>query len=223
MAETIKETNDGLNEKYVSEEELNAAAVAPRVTLEKLEENIQSEVYFTAEEGVMGEKFIRRTGEVEDPAGQIPPALSLVTYCVLILRNGFSVTGISACASPENYDEKIGRRVARGDAVRQVWGLMGYELRSQLTHVAKINSTEDHLGESLTRLTAYGLGNQTALRMSDVDAILGHFTNSDNQEEGGTTFAQNTGNPESSPPEKNSNPFGSQRDYGDEAVEKGWG
>ena len=59
-------------------------------------------------------------------------ALKLLTFCVLVLRNGFTVTGQSACASPENFNAEIGRRIAREDAVRQVWPLMGYELRSSL-------------------------------------------------------------------------------------------
>jgi hypothetical protein len=51
---------------------------------------------------------------------------------VLVLRNGFTVTGESACASPENFDAEIGRKIARANAVQKVWPLMGYELRSKL-------------------------------------------------------------------------------------------
>lgn len=58
--------------------------------------------------------------------------LGLLTFCVLVLRNGFTVTGESACASPENFDAEIGRSVARQNAVQKIWPLMGYELRSRL-------------------------------------------------------------------------------------------
>ena len=58
--------------------------------------------------------------------------LSLLTFCVLVLRNGFTVTGESACASPENFDAEIGRQIARQNAVSRIWPLMGYELRSKL-------------------------------------------------------------------------------------------
>ena len=61
-------------------------------------------------------------------------ALSLLTFCVLVLRNGFTVTGESACASPENFDAEVGRKIARQNAVQKIWPLMGYELRSQLAH-----------------------------------------------------------------------------------------
>lgn len=64
---------------------------------------------------------------------------SVLTLCVLTLRNGFTVTGESACASPENYDQQIGEKIARGNAVQKIWGLEGYLLRSQLAgHVVKV-------------------------------------------------------------------------------------
>ncbi|WP_409050126.1 Gp49 family protein [Sphaerotilus sp.] len=58
--------------------------------------------------------------------------LSLLTFCVLILRNGFTVTGESACASPANFNAEIGRRIARENAVAKIWALMGYALRQRL-------------------------------------------------------------------------------------------
>ncbi len=60
------------------------------------------------------------------------PQLELLTFCVLVLRNGYTVTGESACASPENFDAEIGREIARLNAVSKIWPLMGYELRSKL-------------------------------------------------------------------------------------------
>ena len=52
-------------------------------------------------------------------------ALGLLTFCVLVLRNGFTVTGESACASPENFNAEIGRRIARENAINKVWPLAG--------------------------------------------------------------------------------------------------
>ena len=63
---------------------------------------------------------------------QATDPLSLLTFCVLVLRNGFTVTGESACASPENFNAEIGRRIARENAVAKVWPLMGYELKTAL-------------------------------------------------------------------------------------------
>lgn len=66
--------------------------------------------------------------------GSIPTSLGLLTFCVLVLKNGFTVTGESACASPENFDAEIGRNIARQNAVSKVWPLMGYELRSKFAN-----------------------------------------------------------------------------------------
>ena len=120
--------SDTPSEKYVSEAELNQRAVAPRVTQESLEANIVAENYINV-------------GKAIDAAGQPSNERHhLMTICVLTLANGFTVTGHSSCASAENYQEDIGNRIARGDAVRQVWALMGYELRSILT---RQESTDD--------------------------------------------------------------------------------
>ena len=52
--------------------------------------------------------------------------------CELILRNGFSVRGESACVSKENFNEEIGRKVAFDDARSKVWLLEGYLLQERL-------------------------------------------------------------------------------------------
>ena len=104
---------------------------APRVTPADIEANIASEHYFTAADGYRSAPCFDPNGQ---PADCLPPPapLELLTFCVLVLKNGFTVTGESACASPENFDAEIGRRIARENAVQKVWPLMGYELRSKL-------------------------------------------------------------------------------------------
>lgn len=56
-----------------------------------------------------------------------------MTICALTLRNGFIVVGESAAASPENFDEAIGKRIARDNARNKIWALEGYLLRSKLS------------------------------------------------------------------------------------------
>jgi len=67
--------------------------------------------------------------------GGVPvmPALGLLTFCVLVLKNGFTVTGESACASPENFDAELGRKIARQNAINKVWPLMGYALKERMS------------------------------------------------------------------------------------------
>jgi hypothetical protein len=57
---------------------------------------------------------------------------SCLTVCCLTLRNGFTVTGESACASPENFDAELGRKIARQNALGKLWPLLGFRLRDQL-------------------------------------------------------------------------------------------
>ena len=59
-------------------------------------------------------------------------ALSLMTFCVIVMRNGFTVHGVSSCASPENYNERVGREVAQANAENAMWPLMGYALKEKL-------------------------------------------------------------------------------------------
>lgn len=55
-----------------------------------------------------------------------------LTICALHLKNGFIVTGESACASPENFNEELGREIALNNARNKIWALEGYRLRSKL-------------------------------------------------------------------------------------------
>jgi len=120
--------------EIVSDTEIEAliqakGKTAPRVTPADVEANIASEHYFTAADGEQGVLM----NEGKNPSG-IPSneSLCLLTFCVLVLRNGFTVTGESACASPENFDAEIGRKVARQNAIAKVWPLMGYALKERL-------------------------------------------------------------------------------------------
>lgn len=108
------------------------ANVAPRITPDDIKGNIVSEHYFTAADGFMGANDGRM--EPADPDARCPVSLGLLTFCVLVLKNGFTVTGESACASPENFNAEIGKRIARENAVAKIWPLMGYELRSKLAN-----------------------------------------------------------------------------------------
>lgn len=57
---------------------------------------------------------------------------SQLTVCCLTLNNGFTVTGESACASPENFDAEIGQKIAYGNARDKIWALEGYLLKQKL-------------------------------------------------------------------------------------------
>lgn len=90
-------------EKEIKSKGLNA----PRLTPDKIDAVIKAEAY------------------------HVFPGTTM-TVCALTLRNGFQVVGESAAASPENFNEEIGRKIARDNARNKVWALEGYLLRNQL-------------------------------------------------------------------------------------------
>jgi len=56
-----------------------------------------------------------------------------LTVCCLTLQNGFTVTGESACASPQNFDVELGRKIAKDNAREKIWALEGYLLRQRIS------------------------------------------------------------------------------------------
>lgn len=122
----------------IEQEIQNKGSRAPRVTLDDIENEIVSAHYFTAYEGRDGamnaNTYVGR--EFPKPNDTDLEPLQLLTFCVLILRNGFTVTGESACASPANFDAQIGRKIARQKAVEKVWPLLGFRLRDQLSNAS---------------------------------------------------------------------------------------
>ena len=107
-------------DQAIEQEIVAKGKTAPRVTPADIEANIKHEVYFVASEAV------------DVTAVLANPTLELLTFCVITLQNGFTITGESACASPENFDAEIGRKVARANAIQKMWPLLGYQLKEQL-------------------------------------------------------------------------------------------
>jgi hypothetical protein len=98
--------------------ESRGANVAPRVTPQLVKDVIVAEY----------------TGRASDLFSNAPahPSLECLTIHVCVLRNGFTVVGTSACASPANYRADIGQRIARDNCVDQIQRLEGYLLKQSL-------------------------------------------------------------------------------------------
>lgn len=102
--------------------------VAPRITPADIESVIASEHYFIASDAIQHANAVH----VHSGEGWRLGSTQLLTFCVIQLRNGFTVTGESACASPENFDADLGRKIARQNAISKVWPLEGYLLKQRL-------------------------------------------------------------------------------------------
>lgn len=87
---------------------------APRVTPADIEANIvHTEIV----------KHVSHTGQV-------------LRWAVLTAKNGHAVHGKPSCSvSPENDNADLGEKIAVENARRELWALMGYELRSKLSGV----------------------------------------------------------------------------------------
>jgi hypothetical protein len=107
-----------------TEAECAAGRTAPRVSLGDIERAIAARFDVTGEAALF-------------PQNSIPAAcyesLRVLSICILVMRNGFTIIGKAAPASPANFDRALGIKLAYEDAVRQVWPLMGYALRDRNT------------------------------------------------------------------------------------------
>lgn len=127
------------------EEEIQEKGLtAPRVTPEHLESVIVSEQYHV----FTGTTF---------------------TACLLTLKNGYTVLGESACASPENFNAELGRKIARDNAKNKIWQLEGYLLKNMLN-----TSQEDKLASLLVNaVTAFDAPKSTSYGEGMKQVIIG--------------------------------------------------
>lgn len=120
-------SRDASLEAEIQAKGLTAARVRPQ----DVQDAIESEWYFTGAEAASGQ-----CPTIARDLRLIPLPLFLVTFCVLVLKNGFTVHGVSGVASPENFNAEIGRKVARDNAVNAIWPLLGYQLKDKLHAIA---------------------------------------------------------------------------------------
>lgn len=104
-----------INEEAVEKEIQDKGLNAPRLTPDKIDAQIADEAYY------------------------VFPGTTL-TVCALTLKNGFSVIGESAAASPANFNADLGKKIARDNARNKIWAFEGYTLRNALSGRAPFNS-----------------------------------------------------------------------------------
>lgn len=118
-----------------TEAECAANAVAPRVSLADIEGSIADRFFLTG--GGMADISLHIGGVVDGLSREQHidrfPTLKVLTVCLLVMKNGFTVIGKSAPASADNFNADLGRKLAYEDAIRQLWPLMGFALRERLS------------------------------------------------------------------------------------------
>ena len=84
-----------------------------------------------------------------------------LTICVITTHNGFKLVGESACAHPDLYNEEIGKKLARAQALQKLWPLLGYQLRDQLfvrdeaTFVDRLKAEYEYVSDNVTKLRLF--------------------------------------------------------------------
>lgn len=134
------------NSLAATEAECAEGRTAPRVSLSDIEANIAHVVGFTAAAVAEIPSERRRGTLLQDT----PASHDVLTIVIVTLRNGFTIIGKSAPASAANFDAELGHKLAYEDAVRQVWPLMGYELRQQLHYRALLDRPQAGVNGDLT-------------------------------------------------------------------------
>ena len=105
---------------------------APRIALADIEAEISQIAYMT------GDKFLSHAEVLHNVDKAIPVLhAATVTICVVTMKNGWMIIGMSAPASPENFDRAHGQKLAYDRCIMQIWPLMGYQLKEQLHHGAR--------------------------------------------------------------------------------------
>ena len=108
LAAILTKTGNTMKDTEIEKEIKKKGLTAPRVTPQRIDAVIVGEDYY------------------------VFPGTTL-TICCLKLANGFTVTGESACASPENFNEELGKKISKDNARQKIWALEGYALRERLT------------------------------------------------------------------------------------------
>lgn len=110
---------------------------------------------------------------------------NVLTIAVITLKNGYKVIGQSAAASPENFNQELGAKIARDNAIAQIWPLAGFMLRETLSRgenppvmrckvrlssrMVNVTSAYDADGKPLGRTVTQGEGDRAFTTADPMD------------------------------------------------------
>ena len=143
------------NEQKIEQEIQDKGLNSPRLTPDHIDSKIEHVEY------ILPRDVCKRDNGVE--VFDAPIALQTLTFCVITLENGFTVTGESACASPENFNADIGKEIAYDNAREKIWMLEGYLLKEKLhqaaqppkNHIERVIEEKQELDTKLNALTSF--------------------------------------------------------------------
>lgn len=98
------------------------------------------------------------------------------TICQITMPNGFTVGGHSACVDAKEYNEELGNKYAKEEALKKVWGYLGYDLATKMMgtpvgSVPKVRGgmagharVQTYVGTKVLHATPMGRGEYDRLR-----------------------------------------------------------
>lgn len=137
------------NNDSIEQEIKDKGLIAPRITLGQIESKIAAEFYVTGTQVDQVAAAVFCQPEYADSL----KSLKCLTLCVLVLRNGFTVTGESKPVHNDNFDAGWGRKIARQNALDKVWMLEEYRLKQELYEKAAAPVFEEYSGTSFSQET----------------------------------------------------------------------
>lgn len=147
LSDLLGSLNRNLEKDYAMgdlEARIAANAVAPRVTEKDVLESIQTCFFVNAWDAATQDVTVSVVGAEK----VIPEELKVITLALVTTKSGFTVVGVSGCADPANFNRDIGEEIAKRNAVSQLWGHMGFELRSRLHEEEENRRQENDLLEA---------------------------------------------------------------------------
>jgi len=99
-----------------------------RVTEKQVSEAIKAVAYINMDAAVQGQNLID-----EDSLDD----LKRMTQCIIVMQNGFIVTGESVCVDLADFDSELGQEYAYKAALDKVYTVLGYENRTRMVEQAE--------------------------------------------------------------------------------------
>lgn len=114
-----------------------------KITPDQVQEMIESVYFFTGAEGIAGAHFNHQCNVFGDGGPETKPinefvesineAFRILTFCVIVLKNGWTVTGTSSPIDPKAFNPTKGEDCAYDRAIEQIYPLVGFMLKSELS------------------------------------------------------------------------------------------
>lgn len=103
----------------------------------------------------------------------IQPKGTTLTICVITTVSGFTFTAESACIDAAEFDEQIGKDIAREEAINKLWAFEGYKVKAVIggDWQYRLKQEYEELKDRLTKLNAALANPSKLLTAEDIELL----------------------------------------------------